>query len=84
MNSFTNMLLQADVASETRLLFQDEKIYTVIVVILVVWAGISAYLILMGQKVKKLEREVAELSQKQNQGGGEAVEERRIDVKRNS
>ena len=84
MNSFTQLLLQADMAAETRLLFKDEKIFTVIVVILVVWAGISAYLVLMGRKVKKLEREVAELSQKQNLGGQGAVEESSIDVKRNS
>lgn len=83
MNSFTNLLLQADMAEETRLLFKDEKIYTVIAVILIVWLGISIFLILTGQKVKKLEKEVAELKQKQNLGGSDAVEERRIDVKRN-
>lgn len=84
MNSILHLLLQAnEAATEARLLFKDEKINTVIAVILLVWLGIGAYLILTGRKLRKLEKEVQEMGKNRNLGGAGEVEEKRIEVKRN-
>lgn len=48
-------------------LFADEKSNTVIAVMIVVWLGIVVYLLLSGRKVGRLEKQLAELQQRQGQ-----------------
>ena len=58
--------LQSDPLNpDRRFLFADEKINTVIVVVLVVLAGLATYLLLSGRKVGKLEKQLAELEARQ-------------------
>lgn len=45
------------------IMFASDKIFTVMIVILIIWAGILLMLFLTGRRVKKLEKEVAALNQ---------------------
>ena len=67
LDSISSLLLQAGTTPDRRFLFADEKINTVIVVVLVVLLGIGAYLLLTGRKVRRLEKELDQIS---SQTGG--------------
>lgn len=82
MNSLLNILqglLQAPEAQEAWL-FKNEKINTVIVVVMVIWTVVAAYLLLSGLKLRKLEKQVAEIRDRHNQMEGERVEETTIEI----
>ncbi len=86
MNSISNLLtalMQAGPATEDRrFLFADEKINTVIVVLMVVLVGIGAYLILTGRKVRKMEKELAEMGSQSTPSGSGIHDVEAIEVKK--
>ncbi|MEY3441777.1 MAG: hypothetical protein RLZZ519_58 [Bacteroidota bacterium] len=60
------LLLKSQVPNVPKIrkwLFADEKSNTVIAVMIVVWLGIVVYLLLSGRKLRKLEKQLAELKQ---------------------
>ena len=76
MNNLLSMFLQ--VPAEQKWLFQSEKIYTVLTVVLLIWAGILGYLVFSLRRLGKLERELEKLSSKpgfpvQDRGKGEHI-----------
>jgi|GEM_PF-7007737 len=79
MNSALN-LLHGFMDANDGLLFRSEKINTVIIVVMVVWVGIAAYLILSGRKLSKLEKEVARMKEQYNQREQEEAEETNIQI----
>ena len=61
------LLLKSQVPNVPKIrkwLFADEKSNTVISVMIVVWLGIVVYLLLSGRKLRKLEKQLAELKQR--------------------
>ncbi len=61
------LLLKSQVPNVPKIrkwLFADEKSNTVIAVMIVVWLGIVVYLLLSGRKLRKLEKQLAELKQR--------------------
>lgn len=45
-----------------KLLYKSDKIYTVMTVVLIIWIGIIAYLILLNMKVTKMEKKLKDLN----------------------
>lgn len=45
---------------QNKILFQSEKIYTVLIVILLIWIGIIIQLLLIERKLKKIEQKYQE------------------------
>jgi hypothetical protein len=43
---------------EDKILFQSDKIYTVLAVVLLIWLGIIVQLFLIEKKIKRLEQEI--------------------------
>ncbi len=81
MNSLLNILNGFMAPDPNSFLFKDEKINTVIVVLVIVWAIIAGYMFFAGRKISKLEQEVADLKEKhalRDQG-----EEKRIEIQNN-
>jgi len=57
MNTILNILLLQ--ATDTRgYLFASDKIYTVLTVVLIIWAGIIGLLIFTNLRINKLEKEI--------------------------
>ena len=73
MNNFASITAPF-LQSQQQFLFKDEKINTVIAVLVLVWIGIVLYLIFSGRKLKKIEGEVASLRQIGNQSRSGGVE----------
>jgi CcmD family protein len=59
-NDLMSLLLQADASQKW--LFQSEKIYTVLAVVLVIWLGIIVYLLFLRRDVTRLEKELGNLT----------------------
>ncbi|MCS7028093.1 MAG: CcmD family protein [Bacteroidia bacterium] len=51
------LLLQANIPEEAKGFYQAGKIYVVVGVILIIFAGIIVYLIRLEQKIKRIEKE---------------------------
>jgi CcmD family protein len=66
-NDLLSLLLQADPSQKW--LFQSEKIYTVLAVVLIIWLGIILYLLFLQRNVTRLEKEVAQLTQQKGREG---------------
>jgi CcmD family protein len=66
-NDLLSLLLQADPAQKW--LFQSEKIYTVLAVVLIIWLGIIVYLLFLRRDVTRLEKEVKQLTQQKGRDG---------------
>lgn len=81
MNSFLNILNGFLAPDPNSFLFKDEKINTVIVVLVIVWAIIAGYMFFAGRKIGKLEKEVAEM--KERHGRKDKGEETRIEIQNN-
>jgi CcmD family protein len=60
-NDFLSLLLQA--APTEKWLFQSEKIYTVLAVVLIIWLGIIVYLLYLRRDVGRLEKELGKLAE---------------------
>jgi CcmD family protein len=72
-SALSGILLQTEglasgVVADKRLMFASDKIYTVMIVILIIWTGILLALFFTGRKVMKLEKEVEQLRAGQKQG----------------
>lgn len=50
--------------NEGKFLFKDEKINTVVMVVMIIMVGIAVYLFLMGRKLTKAEKELTEIRKK--------------------
>lgn len=59
-NDLLSLLLQADASQKW--LFQSEKIYTVLAVVLIIWLGIIVYLLFLQRDVARVEKELSNLS----------------------
>lgn len=81
MNSFLNILNGFLAPDPNSFLFKDEKINTVIVVLVIVWAIIAGYMFFAGRKISKLEKEVADLTEKH--AGRDQGNEKRIEIQNN-
>jgi hypothetical protein len=57
MTIYLFLLTQAP-SLEDKILFQSDKIYTVLAVILLIWVGIIVQLLLIEKKIKRLEQEI--------------------------
>ncbi len=66
-NDLLSLLLQADASQKW--LFQSEKIYTVLAVVLIIWLGIIVYLLFLRRDVTRLEKELGNLSQQKGSEG---------------
>ena len=47
-----------------KFLFKDEKINTVVMVVMIIFVGVAVYLLLMGRKLSKAEKELTEIRKK--------------------
>lgn len=74
--------MQSLMQTQEKFLFKDEKINTVIVIIMVIWIGIAAYLLVTGRKVSRLEHEVKNLQQRWQSSEAGTKAETTIEVKR--
>ncbi len=81
MNRFLNILNGFMAPDPNSFLFKDEKINTVIVVLVIVWTIIAGYMFFTGQKISRIEREVADLKEKYSVR--EEEKENRIEIQDN-
>lgn len=81
MNSLLNALSGLLRPDPDSFLFKDEKINTVIVVLVIIWAIIAGYMYLAGRKISKLEKELDRV--KESRGSGGQDEGPRIEVQNN-
>ncbi|MCB9231920.1 MAG: hypothetical protein H6581_09670 [Bacteroidia bacterium] len=58
---------------ENELLFRSDKIYTVLVVVSLIFSGLIVYLFLTDRKVGKLEKQVEDMVKNSNTEGEESV-----------
>ena len=81
MNSLLNVLSGLLRPDPESFLFKDEKINTVIVVLVIIWAVIAGYMFLAGRKIGKLEQEVERMKANESSRGQEGGT--RIEVQNN-
>ena len=81
MNNFLNILNGFLAPDPESFLFKDEKINTVIVVLVAVWAVIAGYMFFTGRKISKLEQELDRMKSQQADRGEK--EEKRIEIQNN-
>ncbi len=81
MNSFLNVLSGLLRPDPESFLFKDEKINTVIVVLVIIWAVIAGYMYFAGRKIGKLEQEMTRIKEDQSRKG--QSEGARIEIQNN-